>query len=62
LSAYLTWGLMPEIRRLALRRAASDPADGPEALRLAGKETRLLQLNLLLGVLVLALTAIARGS
>jgi uncharacterized membrane protein len=62
LSAYLTWGLMPKIRRLALRRAASGAADEAEAQRLVAQETRLLQLNLLLGVLVLALTAIARAS
>jgi uncharacterized membrane protein len=62
LSAYLTWGLMPQIRRLALRRAASNPVDEPAARRLAAQETRLLQLNLLLGILVLALTAIARAS
>jgi uncharacterized membrane protein len=62
LSAYLTWGLMPQIRRLALRRAASAPPDEPEARRLAAQETRLLQLNLLLGALVLALTAIARAA
>lgn len=62
LSAYLTWGVMPKIRRLALRRSASPQADEPEARRLAAQETRLLQLNLLLGVLVLALTAIARAS
>jgi len=62
LSAYLTWGLLPKIRRLALRRAVSAPADDMAARRLAAQETRLLQLNLLLGVLVLALTAIARAS
>jgi uncharacterized membrane protein len=62
LSAYLTWGLMPRMRRLALRRAVSETADEGEARRLAAQETRLLQLNLLLGVLVLALTAIARAS
>jgi uncharacterized membrane protein len=62
LSAYLTWGLMPRMRRLALRRAASGSVDETEASRLAAQETRLLQLNLLLGVLVLALTAIARAS
>ncbi len=62
LSAYLTWGLMPKMRRLALRRAASGTLDEAEASRLAAQETRLLQLNLLLGILVLALTAIARAS
>lgn len=62
LSAYLTWGVMPKIRRLALRRSTSPLANEQEARRLAAQETRLLQLNLLLGVLVLALTAIARAS
>jgi uncharacterized membrane protein len=62
LSAYLTWGLMPKIRRMALRRAASGAVDEAEAQRLIAQESRLLQLNLLLGVLVLALTAIARAS
>jgi uncharacterized membrane protein len=61
LSAYITWGLMPKIRRLALRRAASGSLD-VEANRLATQESRLLQINLLLGILVLALTAIARAS
>lgn len=62
LSAYLTWGVMPKIRRLALRRSASPLAEQPDAHRLAAQETRLLQLNLALGILVLALTAIARAS
>jgi uncharacterized membrane protein len=62
LSAYLTWGLMPKIRRLALRRTASGAVDEAEAQRLIVQESKLLQLNLLLGVLVLALTAIARSS
>lgn len=62
LSAYLTWGLMPKIRRLALRRLASGSVDESEARRLAAQEMRLLQFNLLLGVLVLALTAVARAS
>ena len=62
LSAYLTWGLMPKIHRLALRRAASASVDQADTQRLIKQEARLLQLNLLLGVLVLALTAIARAS
>lgn len=62
LSAYLTWGVLPKIRRLALRRSDPSLAHQPEAQRLAAQETRLLQLNLLLGILVLALTAIARAS
>jgi uncharacterized membrane protein len=62
LSAYLTWGLMPRIRRLALRRANAGAVDETQAQRLIAQETRLLQLNLVLGVVVLALTAIARAS
>jgi uncharacterized membrane protein len=62
LSSYITWGLLPKIRRLALRRVASGKPDEAEATRLAAQERRLLQINLLLGVLVLALTAIARAS
>ena len=59
-SAYLTWGVLPRLRRLALRRAAGQ--ETPEAAGLSRQETRLLRLNLFLGVLVLGLTALARAS
>lgn len=59
-SAYLTWGILPALRRLALRRAAGQ--DTPEAASLSKRETQLLRLNLILGVLVLGLTALARAS
>lgn len=63
LSAYLTWGLLPGLRRIALRRAASGEASSEvseEAQRLLHQEKRILQLNLALGVIILGLTAIAR--
>ncbi len=59
-SAYLTWGVLPALRRLALRRAAGQ--DTSEAARLGQRETQLLRLNLILAVLVLGLTALARAS
>ncbi|MFM8321969.1 MAG: CopD family protein [Chloroflexota bacterium] len=61
-SGYLTWGLLPALRRLALRRAAGAAGDPAEALRLERRQTRLLNLNLALGVVVLLLTAIARSA
>ncbi len=63
-SAYLTWGIMPQLHRLALRqvRQASAPAEAALQSQLLHREQRLLNLNLLLGVLVLALTAFARAA
>jgi uncharacterized membrane protein len=59
-SAYLTWGLTPALRRAALRRArGGEPFD---EVGLRRRESLLLRLNLILGVLVLALTALARAS
>lgn len=61
LSAYLTWGLMPRVQRLALRRArARDEAASQETQKLIRQEARLLQINLALGILILALAAVAR--
>lgn len=59
-SAYLTWGLMPSLGRVALRQ--SHGLDAPEAEHLQRRETTLMRLNLILGAVVLALTAIARVS
>jgi hypothetical protein len=72
ISAYLTWGLLPQMRRLALLRArdqakiinsAGQQADAlPEIeARILRQEELLLRLNLVLGVLVLAMTAVARS-
>lgn len=59
-SATLTWGVMPALRRAALLQARGQPA--PDAERLNRREELLLRLNLALGILVLALTAVARAS
>jgi uncharacterized membrane protein len=59
LSAYLTWGLLPQMRRLALKKAQ---AGGPESQALDQRQQRLLALNLALGILILLLTAIARST
>lgn len=58
LSAYLTWGLLPALRRNALRQVA-DPA---ESARLERRNLFLLRLSLFLSILILALTALARAS
>jgi uncharacterized membrane protein len=59
-SAYLTWGILPRLRRAALRQSRG--LEVPEASRLQRQETLLIRLNLVLATLVLALTAIARAS
>jgi len=60
LSAYVTWGLLPELRRVALRQASGQNV--PEAEKLLQREISLMRLNLILGVIILALTAIARAA
>jgi uncharacterized membrane protein len=60
-SAYLTWGLMPALRRSAMRQAKGlITAEAGEKLR--AREHSLLRLNLALAMVVLALTALARAS
>ena len=59
-SAYLTWGLFPALRRAALKQAHRDDATNLQALQ--KREALLIRFNLLLGVIVLGLTAIARAS
>jgi uncharacterized membrane protein len=59
-SAFITWGLLPRLQRVALRQAYG--LDAPEAEKLQRQETALLRLNLALGALILALTAVARVS
>ena len=60
ISAYLTWIMMPAQRRLALLRAKGK--DTPEAERLENREIWLQRLNLLLAILILGLTALARSA
>lgn len=57
-SGYLTWNLTPALQRAALRRARGQ--ETPEAEALQRRETQLTNLNLVLGVVVLLLTALAR--
>jgi uncharacterized membrane protein len=60
LSAYLTWGLLPALRRAALLRAKGRSMPGVEQMQ--RRELWLVRLNLLLGVIILGLTALARAS
>jgi hypothetical protein len=60
ISAYLTWGVLPGLRRAALQLEKG--REVPEAARLLKQEILFLRLNLVLGVIVLALTAIARAA
>lgn len=57
-SAYLTWGIAPKLERLAIAKLHAPQPE--EEARLRRIETRLLHTNLLLGLLVLVLTAMAR--
>jgi uncharacterized membrane protein len=61
-SAYSTWGLLPQIKRTALMRAAGRAVDERALRGLHARENMLLRANLLLSVVVLALTAWARVS
>ncbi|GAP14162.1 predicted integral membrane protein [Longilinea arvoryzae] len=60
-SAYLTWGLAPELQRLALRRMKNGLVNEEEAEKLRRREQILYWLNLGLAIGVLALTAWARS-
>jgi len=63
LSVYLSWGLLLKLRRLAVKRQWL-PAEAlsDQSASLGRQEVFLLRLNLILGVLILALTAIARSA
>lgn len=61
-SAYVTWGINPAMQRLALKRAAGREVNPAEGQRLQRREETLLRLNLLVSVIVLALTAVARSA
>ncbi len=62
IAAYLTWVLLPKLQRLALMQARQGREERPasQANNLHRQETTLVRLNLILGILVLLLTAIAR--
>ena len=59
-SAYMTWGLLPNLRRIALMR--SKGIETEESEKLEKREVLLLRINLILGVLILGMTALARAS
>jgi uncharacterized membrane protein len=65
-SALLTWGVLPGLTRslLRLERARNDPggADLSAVQKASRANARLIRLNLALGVIVLALTAVARAA
>jgi uncharacterized membrane protein len=61
-SGYMTWWMGPALQRMATLQAHGKPIDEALAERLRSREANLLQLNLLLSVVVLALTALARSS
>ncbi|MGH2523015.1 MAG: CopD family protein [Anaerolineales bacterium] len=58
IGGYMQWGLQPALARLAVLEARGRPA--PELDRLRRRELVLTRLNLLCGLIVLALTAVAR--
>lgn len=59
-SATMTWGVLPGLQRVALLRSAA-PVDDSVERRLVRRENLLLILNIILSLLVLALTAWARA-
>jgi len=62
LSAYITWGVMPALERMAFRQSMGKPGDPEELEKLQQRETVLLRVNLFLAIIVLLLTAWARTS
>jgi uncharacterized membrane protein len=60
IGGYMQWGLQPALARLALLESQGRSAPELDALR--RQEQTALRLNLICGVLVLALTAIARAA
>lgn len=59
-NAVLTWGVLPGLKRVALKRQKG--LDAPEDASLRRRELLLLRLNFVLGVLILGMTALARVS
>jgi uncharacterized membrane protein len=58
-SAVQTWEVLPSIRRTLLKKNKASPE---ELKNLQQRETRLLQANFILSILILAATAFARAS
>ena len=64
ISAYMTWWLLPGLRRYALlqTKGRSSKLLASETEPLQKRSIYLLRLNLVLGIIILALTAVARTS
>lgn len=60
ISAYVTWNVSPRLQRAALQRARGRGAEGEQ--QVLSRFQRLIAVNLLLGVIVLVFTALARVS
>ncbi len=58
--AYATWGLLPALQRTALLRAAGRAVNEEQFAALQRREVYLLRANLVISVIVLLLTALAR--
>jgi uncharacterized membrane protein len=60
INSAVTWLVLPGLRRVALKRQKG--LDAPEQTRLQRQELQLLRINLVLGICILGLTALARVS
>ena len=59
-TAIQTWDITPALHRALVRSKKTDNSQELESLR--RRETRLIQINLVLGILLLAATAVARAA
>jgi uncharacterized membrane protein len=62
ISAYLSWGLSPELTRLALLQSKGALKNNSLLERLQNRQIIFMRINLAIGVVILALTAWARTS
>jgi uncharacterized membrane protein len=60
ISAYLTWGILPALRRIAMLQSKGIETENADQLQ--AREAFLLRINLILGLLILGFTALARAS
>lgn len=61
-SATITWGVFPRLQRMALLAGRGRPVSEEQQQRVRRVNARLIYTNLALGIIVLALTALARVS
>jgi len=62
LSAYVTWGLIPSLNRMAFMQAMGKDIDEAQKEKLEQRQLSIMQINLFLAVIILLLTAWARTS